>query len=276
MQDTLYISDLDGTLLNRNKRISDHSVKILNTLIKKELAFSIATARTPATVEELLAHLNIKEPIVVMNGAAIYDLKKQEYIKVTYLPDQLVEKIQQVIEKMNSSAFMYSIVKNDLTVYHKQLTNNYQIAFYEERKNKWNKTFKYAECNRKNNIVYFVFIDDKVNIQSVYEQIKKIKGLSFVKYKDIYSDAYYLEVYSEYATKANAIKYLKEKIKYQRVVCFGDHLNDISMFEQADACYAVGNAVPELKQIASGVIKSNEEDGVAEYLNKLVEEKKLS
>lgn len=47
---------------------------------------------------------------------------------------------------------------------------------------------------------------------------------------------------------------------------FGDAVNDISMFEAADECYAMENAVPELKAIATGVIGSNNEDGVARWL----------
>ena len=52
-----------------------------------------------------------------------------------------------------------------------------------------------------------------------------------------------------------------------RVVSFGDAVNDIPMFEISDECYAVENAVDELKEIASGVIACNEDDGVAEWLS---------
>ena len=68
------------------------------------------------------------------------------------------------------------------------------------------------------------------------------------------------------ATKANAILQLKEILGCDKVVCFGDAENDIPMFQIADECYAVANAVPELKAIATGVIGSNAEDGVAKWL----------
>lgn len=50
------------------------------------------------------------------------------------------------------------------------------------------------------------------------------------------------------------------------MIAFGDAMNDIPMFEIADECYAVANAVPELKELATDVIESNEEDGVAKWL----------
>lgn len=68
------------------------------------------------------------------------------------------------------------------------------------------------------------------------------------------------------ATKARAILRLKELLGCGHVVSFGDAVNDISLFEASDECYAVGNAVDELKKIASGIILSNEEDGVTRWL----------
>ena len=68
------------------------------------------------------------------------------------------------------------------------------------------------------------------------------------------------------ASKANAIRKLKEMWNCTRVVSFGDAVNDLPMFEISDECYAVSNAVEELKAAATGMIESNEEDGVARWL----------
>ena len=68
------------------------------------------------------------------------------------------------------------------------------------------------------------------------------------------------------AIKANAIRKLKELRGCDKVISFGDAINDIPMFEISDECYAVENAVEELKAVADGVIDSNENDGVAKWL----------
>ena len=72
------------------------------------------------------------------------------------------------------------------------------------------------------------------------------------------------------ATKAEAIGQLKKLWDCDRVVSFGDAINDIPMFEISDECYAVENAVDELKAIATGIIGSNENDGVARWLKEHV------
>ena len=69
-------------------------------------------------------------------------------------------------------------------------------------------------------------------------------------------------------TKGKAIRELKRMLGCERVVCFGDGNNDFEMFEAADECYAMENADPALKELANGVIGSNDADGVARWLLK--------
>ena len=103
-------------------------------------------------------------------------------------------------------------------------------------------------------------------IKSIAEEIEKIEGINVNYYKDVYEDCYFLEAYSSEASKANGIKYLSKYINYKNVICFGDNLNDIPMFELANEAYATANATEEVKKIATGVIGSCEEEGVAEFL----------
>jgi hydroxymethylpyrimidine pyrophosphatase-like HAD family hydrolase len=98
-----------------------------------------------------------------------------------------------------------------------------------------------------------------------------IDGLRIEMYKDIYSDdLWYLEVFSETASKYNAVQYLRKHCGFDKIVGFGDNLNDIPLFAACDECYAVANAKPEVKEIATGIIGSNNADGVARWLDENV------
>lgn len=267
MKKVLYVSDLDGTLLNSQKQVSAQTIRCLNELIEEGLSFSIATARTPATAQELLAPLHIKEPVVLMNGAVIYDLEAHTYKSVEYIEETVVSKIIKTLECHMEGSFIYTIQNNKLIVYYDKMVNKHQQIFYDERKNKPQKTFKQSPLDNMKEVAYFVFIDIKDKIQFIYEALKDLEGLTLSMYKDIYSEeAYLLEVYSHRATKANAILKLKEEKGFDEIICFGDNLNDLSMFEIADAGYAMGNAVEEVKKVATKVIKSNDEDGVASFI----------
>ena len=80
------------------------------------------------------------------------------------------------------------------------------------------------------------------------------------------SPEFWLEIMPAKASKAEAVRALKKLWNCDRVVSFGDAVNDIPLFEESDECYAVANGVEELKARATGVIGSNEEDGVARWL----------
>ncbi|MBO4457065.1 MAG: HAD-IIB family hydrolase [Butyrivibrio sp.] len=82
-----------------------------------------------------------------------------------------------------------------------------------------------------------------------------------------YTNEQWLEILPKAASKANAIKQLKAHLNCDRVISFGDGKNDIDMFEIADESYAVENANADLKKIATAVIPSNDEDGVARWLS---------
>lgn len=84
--------------------------------------------------------------------------------------------------------------------------------------------------------------------------------------QELYRPEYFCEIMPRKATKANAILKLKALWRCDRVVSFGDAINDLSMFRISDECYAVENAVEELKAASTGVIKSNDADGVALWL----------
>lgn len=83
---------------------------------------------------------------------------------------------------------------------------------------------------------------------------------------ELYTKEQWLEIMPLEASKSHAIAQLKKQLGCERLVVFGDGKNDMDMFELADEAYAVENAVPELKAIATAVIGSNDSDGVARWL----------
>ena len=89
MAGTLYISDLDGTLLTSGQIISRESLDIINELINKGMLFSYATARSIITARKVTNGLNIKYPVIVNNGAFIIDNATGErFLKNVFTNDE--------------------------------------------------------------------------------------------------------------------------------------------------------------------------------------------
>ncbi|MDE7478834.1 MAG: HAD family hydrolase, partial [Lachnospiraceae bacterium] len=114
-------------------------------------------------------------------------------------------------------------------------------------------------------VFYFTCIGEEVKLRAAYDELKADYNCIFQF--DIYSHEPWLEVMPHTASKAHAIGQLKTLYHCDKVVVFGDGANDIPMFEAADESYAMANAIDTLKEFATAVIDSNENDGVAKWLD---------
>jgi Cof subfamily protein (haloacid dehalogenase superfamily) len=271
---TLYISDLDGTLLHPNVELSEKSITIINELINQGMLFSVATARSIASVKPILQKVAVSVPIVLMNGVCIYDLNLNDYIKVETLPRTSIDLLMTVIRDNNLKGFAYTIKDGVMSTYYEDLNTQALHDFYQERVDRYQKKFIQVDdftSLSEEPLIYFSLLDQKEHLEPIYHQIEAIPDLNCVFYKDNYSpDLWYLETYSKTASKYHAVQFLRSYLNIDRIVCFGDNRNDLPLFEASDHRIAVGNAVAELQAKADLIIGKNYDDGVATWLHQNV------
>ena len=109
--------------------------------------------------------------------------------------------------------------------------------FFNARKNQDYKSFKQVPnitASDDDRIIYFTMVDSYQRLKPIYEQIKTLPHAKPTLYRDNYSDLYFLEVFSSDATKANGVLKIKKMLHADKVVAFGDNLNDIDMLGIAD------------------------------------------
>ncbi len=270
---TLYVSDLDGTLLNKDAVLSPYTIHTINELLQKGLHFSVATARSAATVRKILEPLHLSIPVVLMNGVVIYDLKADEYLNVNYLSKSSLDYIYQTLQSFSLSGFLYEIKENTLCTYYENLHNKAMKEFHDERVTLYNKKFTQVEDLKDvigAHTIYLTIMDQEERLAPVYDQLSLHPDLSLAFYKDIYSkeEGWYLEIFSVKATKYNAVTYLRNHFQYEKIVGFGDNTNDLPLFKACDTALAVGNAKEEVKDVADRIIESNLDDGVANYIRR--------
>ena len=269
MKKTLYVSDLDGTLLSPEPAITEHTADIINSLISKGMYFTYATARSVYSAVPITASLNINVPCMFMNGVSIYDIESKSYIKNEFILSDASEEVLRSFERHGIRCFMYRIDDGNLTCYYSKITSKVMRSFAEVRKNHYKKPFIQVERLAdfaNDDTVYFTTTGPHDELYPVKCEIEKISGIDHAFYLDVYNGEWYLEIFSEKASKANGIRFLRERFGFDEVVAFGDNLNDLSMFEAADVRIAVGNAKEELKSAADIVIGTNADNGVAEWL----------
>lgn len=272
MSKTLYVSDLDGTLLHSNEKISEYSSSIINELVKKGMLFSYATARSLVTAQKVTNGLYAEIPLIVYNGAFIINNKTKQIIHSNYFSEDDVSYIKDLLSEYNVSPIVYSYHEGiEKFSFNANSISKEAELFLNTRKN----DFRRKPVNKNEdlylgNCFYFSCIGDKKSLSPINDILKNNKRFNCIYQKDIYSGHQWLEILPLKATKANAILKLKELFNCERIIAFGDGINDISMFKISDECYATKNACPELIKIATKVIDSNNNDCVAKWLSKNV------
>lgn len=243
---------------------------MLNQLIDNGMYFTFATARTIYSAKPITSGLKVNVPCILNNGASVYDINSEKYVKNAYIPHEVSRKIISVFRANGVNCFMFKFVDNILTTCYDTITDELMRTYVAERKGKFLQPF--FECdNLVNKIdgseIYINSTGDYESLLPIRNAVAEIEGADCTFYKDTYTDKWYLETFSSQASKANGIKFLREKYGFERVVCFGDNLNDLSMFEQSDIKIAVGNANDEVKSRADFVIDTNDNNGVAKWIS---------
>lgn len=277
----LYISDLDGTLLNSDQKVSEFTVEKINECISNGMQFSFATARTVASALQITRKININVPCILMNGVCMYDIAEGKYIKTEYLPAEKVAAIASVLDSSGQNGFMYKISDNKLLCEYTKLDNPEMREFYNVRRERYDKPFSKIDKFSKscdNDVIYFTLLDTFQKLSKIKDGIEKIGGIKYEFYSDIYSEnVYYLEIFSGNASKLNGVNFLRKYGNFDEIIGFGDNLNDIPLFKAADVRFAVNNAKDELKAMADFIVPSNIENGPAKWLseNYIQNERKL-
>lgn len=262
---TLYVTDLDGTLLRRDQTLSDFTVNTINGLVEKGMHFSYATARSIITAAKVTPGLSTKFPVIVHNGTLIRRPDCGELLAGHFfgkdaaliLDDLTAHGIYPIVYSLMDGQEKFSYWPEKSTVGMKSFIGTRQNDPRERK-------VKDVAALYDGQPYYITCVDDREKLLPFYEKYKD--RFHTILYEEIYSGDDFLEFMPKAASKAHAVLELKALLGCEKLVVFGDGLNDLDLFHAADEAYAVENAVAELKAIATGIIGSNESDGVAKWL----------
>lgn len=268
MSRILYVTDLDGTLLNTHDRINQESLAIINDLVKRGMLFTYATARSLVSASVVTQGLSMDIPIIAYNGAFIIHPSTDEILsEESFTRGDMVQVID-VLDGFNIYPLVYSYVEGEEKVSWIVTEENEGIRRYLSMR-KGDKRLRPVSNKDElyqGDMFYFTCIGEREELQPVYDIFSNNARFRCTIQQELYRPEYWCEIMPSKATKAEAIHKLKRLWNCDKVVSFGDAVNDIPMFEISDECYAVENAVEELKALATGIIDSNDNDGVAKWL----------
>lgn len=282
--------DLDGTLLDSYGNISQKNKSVIEAVRRKGTNVIIASGRNKTSALSFSKDINSNEYVICNNGATLYDIKNNKNLYNQYIDKK---KALDIIKICDENSIFYSIYTEDFVIAN---TMNYNVLFFESENGKTleeqrtnikiiKDVYSYIKENENVNILKMNICDNnKIIFDRIISRLKNIKEVNVLDVEhmtkkiiktgteEVAIEYYYTEITSEGVNKWNAIKKLMDilNIPREEVVTIGDNANDIMMIKEAGMGVIMGNAAPYLKVSANFETKTNNEDGVAEALEKLI------
>lgn len=268
---TLYISDLDGTLLDSSQRLDAKVETGLNELIGSgRLDFTVATARSLASAWPIIGGLGFRLPLIFHNGAVVHDPVTGTNIRETVLDEDAAGMALETALSFGLHPILYRYdPAGGNKIHYTGMHNKGERDYLQKRLEAKDPRFALREAGDgypRGPAFLLVLIEEKERLDPAYLHFSQDPRLHCHYTQDIYSKYQWLELSHPEANKRSAAEFLRARLGADRIVAFGDNLNDLPLLEAADEFYAVRNAVPELIARSSGVIGANDEGGVLGFL----------
>ena len=272
---TLYVSDLDGTLLNRQGLLSDTTRSGLGELLGQGLVFTVASARHVVSIRQLLAGLPLSLPVISSNGAFISDLATGRHELVHGMDGALGEAIFALVRRHGQMPFLSVHTPEGDRLCWQGVENEGQRHFVDERVLNGDPRLRHcadlASELGGGPLMTLVVVGPHGPLQALYEDIQAQFGEAVQCHlnEDLYRpDWPWLTVHDRRATKDQAIHILAQRygLSDREVVVFGDQVNDITMLRAAHRGVAMANAIDEVKAEAHAVIGHHDDDAVLAFL----------
>lgn len=281
MNKILYVTDLDGTLLNSKTELSSYSESKMNYLINQNVNITVASLRSIITISQIFKNVSFQLPVIEMNGAYLTDLKSNNKLLVNTIHSSIKVDLLRIAKKHSVSPIIHCYHGEKDLMYIGEI-NNSGIEWYH------NNRVQHRDPRLKNGLkleeimdmawIGMTIIDEQNKLDLLRKEIDE-------KYKNVYTNMTeslqtpgykWFTLNSENANKRDAIISLKNYLKIQDfyTVVFGDQPIDIPMFTIADLSVAVENAHPDVKSSAEVIIDNNDCDSVINFIENHYNENK--
>lgn len=255
----IIMTDLDGTLLDDNKKVSDKDLAAIDEFRKGGGIFTVATGRGVAMARRVVDMLEIDAPCVIFNGAAVYDFRVKRFLWHSSMPDFAIDYIKILMKEFPDIGVEILrgeevfVVNNNPTVDEHMAIENVIPVFMDVDdvpKDGWLK-------------VLIAYPPEKLDIVEEYTKNDCNKGVNWVR-----SSPVYYEMLPEGVSKGTGLPRLLEAIDETErfTVASGDYGNDYDMVRMADLGVAVANAQQYVKDAAKLVVGDNNSSPMSQII----------
>ena len=222
----LYVSGIDSVLISDDPYSQPYSKVELNRLISSGVHFTVSTIHTPAELIPIMSGVDLKIPVIVMDGAAMYDTADNRFISAHFIDSEVCADAERLFVQKGIHCFVNVLYDNTVLVYYPELTNRAETDYYQKRRRSPYSNFIhsfYRNSVSTDRVLYLMGIDETEKINELEKCLDSTFGKSIrtAVSDSEYEGFSYIKVYSRYASKKEMIKEAVSYIKAEKAVTVG-------------------------------------------------------
>jgi len=259
----LVLADVDGTLVTKEKLLTERAIHAVEKLREKGIIFTVTSGRPPKGMGMLIEPLSLDQPIAGFNGGLIVKPDFTE-IEARTLPEDVARKAIGIMREHKVDVWVYN--GNDWNIGDKDAPH--------VSREEWTVKFAPTVCEKVDadltKVVKITGVSDDLDLMVKVE--KALQDAIGDDASAARSQPYYVDVTHHDANKGGVVEALEKLtgIDRSQMATFGDQPNDVLMFRKSRMSIAMGQASDEVKSAATYVSTSSEEEGFATGIERYI------
>ena len=271
-KDIMFICGYENCLEEKNK-INGFKKYTINRLLFLGANVTASTSETPATLNPLVDSLKIKLPVVVMNGAALFDFKSQTYSNIVTIPKAYSRLIERIIKENGCNYFATTVVDDVEHIFIHKLKNDAEKNYYQKIKNAPYTNFDRDQVPNDIDVIYYIILNKTEVIDKLMDVLKDFDVLCVKKQSQQYHDCSFLNIYSKKVLECNYLKE-HEAFKDKLIYVIGNSTCEEIIMTKADYSLCNYNATANLIRFAKEFTNTKDNDKLIKRIKKLYHQKK--
>lgn len=243
VRDVLFTAELDDMLLPVTERLTPYSKVELNRMLSDGANFTLSTMRTPGAITEILSDVKLKLPVIVMNGAALYDMSENSYIMAYVISGSTCDEVRDIVQSRGMNMFTNALCDDNLVIYYDELKNHAEKAIYTSLKKSPYRSYVNRKPAAEDRVIYLMMVDETEKISSLYAELTERMGglLKIITYpSQDYPGYSYIKVYNKNTSRGHMSEYIRTEYNIPKT--------EVINSEGGDSLRSINNIARELKK----------------------------
>lgn len=232
VRDVLFAAELDDMLLPVNERLTPYSKVEMNRMLDDGANFTLATMRTPGAVMEILSDVKLRLPVIVMNGAALYDINENSYVMAYIISGSVCDDVRSKVREHGMNMFTNALCDDNLVIYYDELKNGAEKNIYSSMKKSPYRSYVKRTPSEQDRVIYLMIVDGSERIGTLYAELEESMGdmLKIITYPSHDYPGYsYIKIYNKNSGREHMLEYICRNNGINGSVMLGNNSGDGSL-----------------------------------------------